>query len=131
MVNYANFRNLAERLIEENGRTLTLLRQDIGNFTDPAKPWADSTEAGEIRFDVLGVVIEFEKEAIDGETVRLGDKQILIAAKSVEDESGSTTNIDIEDYDIILDGTVRWTIVQVELIEPGPSRILYEVHVSR
>ncbi len=131
MVNYANFRNLAERLIEENGRTLTLIRMDQGNPTDPAKPWADSTEAAEERFDVTGVIIAFEKEAIDGETVRLGDKQILIAAKSVEDDSGSATNIDIEDYDVVLDGTVRWTIVIAELIEPGPLRILYDIHVRR
>ncbi len=131
MVNYANFRNLAERLIEENGRTLTLIRMDQGNPTDSAKPWAGSTEAAEERFDVTGVIIAFEKEAIDGETVRLGDKQILIAAKSVEDDSGSATNIDIEDYDVVLDGTVRWTIVIAELIEPGSLRILYDIHVRR
>ena len=131
MVDYANFRNLAERLIEENGRTLTLVLQDQGNLTDPNKPWRDSTEAAEIRFDVLGVFVKFDNEAIDGETVRLGDKQVLIAAKSVEDESGSAPNIEIEDYDFLLDGTARWNIVNVELIEPGPVRILYEAHVRK
>ena len=131
MVNFVNFRNLAERLIEKNGRTLTLVRSDRGNLVDPAEPWRDSTDAAEITFDVIGVFIEFEKENIDGEVVKRGDKQVLIAAKSVEDDSGGASDIDIEDYDFVLDGAVRWRIMQVELIEPGPLRIMYDIQVRR
>ena len=131
MVNFVNFRNLAERLIEKNGRTLTLVRSDRGNPVDPTEPWRDSTDAAEITFPVIGVFIEFEKENIDGEIVKRGDKQVLIAAKSVEDDSGGASDIDIEDYDFVLDGTVRWRIMQAELIEPGPLRIMYDIQVRR
>lgn len=131
MVNYASFRLLAERLIEENGRDLSLIRRDQGNPVDPAKPWRDSTEAAEITVVVKGVVIEFEKEDFDGSLVRRGDKRILIADKSVIDEGGSATNLKIEDYDHILDGTVRWKILDANVIEPGDTRIMFDLQVRQ
>ena len=129
-LDYTSFQNLAERLIEANGRTLSLVRRDQGNPTDPAKPWRGSTEADEITVVVTGVVVEFEKEDFDGSLVRRGDKRILIADKSVNDES-SASNLQIEDYDHVLDGSVRWKIINAELIEPGPLRIMYDLHVRQ
>lgn len=131
MVDYVSFRNLAERLIEENGRTLSLVRRDQGNPVDPAKPWRSSTEVAEITVSVLGVFIEFEKEDFDGSLVRRGDKRILIADKSVIDEGGSAANLQIEDYDHVLDGTVRWKILTVNLIEPGAIRIMFDLQVRQ
>ncbi len=131
MVDYTAFRNLAERLIEANGRTLSLVRRDQGNPTDPAKPWRGSTDAAEITVVVKGVVIEFEKEDFDGTLVRRGDKRILIADKSVIDEGGGATNLKIEDYDHVLDGGTRWKIMKAELIEPGPLRIMFDIHVRQ
>ena len=130
MVDYVSFQNLAERLIEENGRTLSLVRLDQGNPTDPAKPWRGSTEADEITVVVTGVVIEFEKEDFDGTLVRRGDKRILIADKSVTDESNAS-NLKIEDYTFVLDGSVRWKIITAVLIEPGPLRIMYDLQVRQ
>jgi len=130
-LDYVSFQNLAERLIEENGRTISLVRRDQGNPTDPAKPWRGSTEADEITVVVKGVFIEFEKEDFDGSLVRRGDKRILIADKSVTDEGGSSSNLKIEDYDHVLDGLVRWKIITAELIEPGPLRIMYDLQVRQ
>lgn len=130
MVDYASFRLLAERLIEANGRELTLVRRDQGNLTDPAKPWRGSTEADTITVVVKGVFTEFEKEDFDGTLVRRGDKRVLISDKSVSDES-SALNLKIEDYDHILDGKVRWKIMKPELIEPGDTRIMYDIHVRQ
>jgi len=131
MVNYASFRLLAERLIEENGRDLSLVRRDQGNPVDPAKPWRDSTEAAEITVVVKGVVIEFDKEDFDGSLVRRGDKRILIADKSVIDEGGSATNLQIEDYDHILDGSTRWKILDANTIDPGDTRIMFDLQVRQ
>ncbi len=130
-LDYVSFRNLAERLIEANGRTLSLVRRDQGNPADPAKPWRGSTEAAEITVVVKGVFIEFEKEDFDGALVRRGDKRVLIADKSVIDEGSSAANLKIEDYDHILDAGVRWKIMQAELIEPGPIRIMFDLHVRQ
>lgn len=130
-LDYASFRLLAERLIEANGRDLSLVRRDQGNFTDPAKPWRGSTEADTITVIVKGVFIEFEKEDFDGTLVRRGDKRILIADKSVIDEGGSAVNLKIEDYDHVLDAAVRWKIITAVLIEPGDTRIMFDIHVRQ
>ena len=131
MVNYASFRLLAERLIEENGRNLSLVRRDQGNPTDPAKPWRTSTETAEITVVVKGVVVEFDKEDFDGSLVRRGDKRILIADKSVIDEGGGAVNLQIEDYDHVLDGTVRWKILDANTIDPGDTRIMFDLQVRQ
>ena len=131
MVDYVSFQNLAERLIEANGRTISLVRRDQDNPADPAKPWRGSTEAATITVVVKGVFIEFEKEDFDGTLVRRGDKRVLIADKSVIDEGGSAANLKIEDYDHILDGGVRWKIMKAELIEPGPLRIMFDLQVRQ
>ncbi len=131
MVDYASFRLLAERLIESNGRELSLVRRDQGSLIDPAQPWRGSTEADEITVVVKGVFIEFEKEDFDGTLVRRGDKRVLISDKSVSDEGGSAANLKIEDYDHILDGGTRWKIMTVELIEPGDTRIMFDIHVRQ
>lgn len=130
-LDYTSFRNLAERLIESNGRTLSLVRRDQDNPTDPAKPWRGSTEAGTITVIVKGVFIEFDAEDFDGTLVRRGDKRVLIADKSVTDEGGNALNLKIEDYDHILDGGTRWKIMRAELIEPGPLRIMFDIHVRQ
>ena len=130
-LNYTRFRALAERLIEENGRTLKLVRKDQGNPTDPAKPWRGSTGAADITFDVIGVVIDFEKDEVDGTLVRRTDKRILVAAKSVTDEGGSAVTLNIEDYSDVLDGTTRYRIVNPSVIEPGALRILYDLHARQ
>lgn len=131
MVSYPNLKDLAERLIEANGRDLTLVRRDQANPVDPNEPWRGSTEAAEISFVVKGVFTEFEKEDFDGTLVRRGDKRVLIADQSVLDESGAASNLKIEDYDHILDNGVRWKILSVETIQPGPTRIFYDIHVRQ
>lgn len=128
---YAKFRLLAERLIEENGRTITLVRQDQGNPADAAKPWRASTNANEITTDVIGVFTDFEKEDFEGTLIRRGDKRVLIAAKSVEDATSGSLNVKVEDFDAILDDGVRWKILTADLIEPGSSRIMYDVQVRQ
>jgi len=130
-LNYTSFRALADRLISENGRNLSIVRRDQANPVDAAKPWRASTEAGTITTVVVGVFIEYEKEDFDGSLVRRGDKRVLIAAKDVEDETTGTLNVKVEDYDHILDGDVRWKIIDAKLIEPGNLRIMYDVQVRQ
>jgi hypothetical protein len=130
-LNYANFRALADRLIGENGRDLTIVRRDQANLTDPAKPWRGSTEADTITTVVKGVFIEYEKEDFDGSLVKRGDKRVLIAASDVEDETSGTLSVKVEDYDHVLDGGTRWRILSAELIEPGNLRIMYDVQVRQ
>lgn len=130
-LNYTRFRALAERLIEENGRTLQLVRKDQGNPVDSDKPWRESTGAADITFDVIGVFIDFESDEVDGTLVLRTDKRVLIADKSVTEEGGSASNLKIEQYSDILDGGIRYAIVNPTVIEPGNQRIMYDLQVRQ
>ena len=128
-LDYANFRLLAERLINENGRSMTLTRKDQDNPTDPTKPWRTSTEVAEISFPVVGVFIDYEKDEVDGTLILRGDKRVLVAAKDIDDQS--PTNTKVEDYNSITDGTVVYRIINAQVIEPGDTRILYDLQVRQ
>ena len=132
-INYTAFRLLAERLINENGRSLTLQREDQVNPVDVAEPWraADPAGANIVSLTVLGVFIEYEKEDFDGSLVRRGDKRVLVAAKDTEDVRTGTENILVEDFDTLLDGAEIWKIITVEVIEPGPLRVMYDLQVRK
>lgn len=130
-LDYTRFRALAERLIEENGRTLQLVRKDQGNFNDSDKPWRGSTGADDITFDVIGVAIDFEADEVDGTLVLRTDKRFLIADKSVTEEGGSASNLNIEEYSDVLDRGTRYAIVNPTVIEPGNERIMYDLQVRQ
>lgn len=131
MVDFTSLRLTAERLILENGRTLTLKREDQVTFDDPNQPWRTSSLTNQVSLAVLGVFTEYEKEDFDGSLVRRGDKRVLVAAKDTEDAQTGTENIKIEDFDTLLDGTEVWKIITVEVIEPGSLRILYDIQVRK
>lgn len=129
-LDYTKFRAVAEQLITDNGRALTLVRKDQGNPADPAKPWRASTGAADVSLAITGVFIDFEQEDFDETLVRRGDKRVLAAASQVETVAGASFD-EIEDFDYVLDGTDRWDIVQVNVIEPGSLRILYDIQVRK
>ena len=130
MVNYVSLANLAERLIEENGRTFTLV-QAGETAVDPAKPYGPDTTAGQTRHTVLGVITEFENEDIDGTLIRRGDKRCLIAHNSIVDVASGTESLIIEEFDTLEDGTEVWKIEGVETIHPGDTRIMYDLQLRK
>jgi hypothetical protein len=83
----------------------------------------------DITVNVIGVVVPFDTEQIDGTLVKRKDKQAFVAAKSVSDEA--PLNLNIEEYDAMLDGTTRYQIVESETLEPGSQRILYTLQVRQ
>jgi hypothetical protein len=131
-INYTRFRAVAERLIEENGRSMSLRRMDQGNPADPLRPWRASDGDDNIALTVIGVFIDFDLEDIDGTLVKQGDKRVLVAATSVEDAAEVGMDFDeVEDFDSLFDGSENWKIVKVNVIEPGTLRILYDIQVRK
>ena len=130
MVNYVSLANTAERLIEENGRTFTIVRAGE-TAVDPAKPYGPDTSAGETRHSVLGVIIEFENEDIDGALIRRGDKRCLIAHNSIVDAASGADSLIVEEFDTLEDGTEVWKIEGVEAIHPGDTRIMYDLQLRK
>ncbi len=130
MVDYVSLAKTAERLIEENGRTVTLV-QAGETAVDPAKPYGPDTSVGQTRHTVLGVITEFDNEDIDGTLIRRGDKRCLIAHNSIVNVASGAESIVIEDFDTLEDGTEVWKIEGVDTIHPGDIRIMYDLQLRK
>lgn len=134
-VDYAKAAALALRLINENGRAITLVK--LGQTPgDVNKPWRSNTtnrtvpEAEEAAFGVFvppsGSGLGFMSE--DSELVKTSEQILLVAAAGV-------VGYKVEDFNEVIDPedavNTRWRITGVELLKPGSTRILYAIGVKR
>lgn len=117
---YSSLAALAKRLIEFYGRALTLTK-DSATPTDASKPWRGTT--GVTSTAPIGVVLDFNFKEVDGTKIRRGDKQAFIAS--------SSTIEDLRYYDRLVDGTDEWNIINVNTLEPGSLRLLYQLHLRQ
>lgn len=128
MVNFTSLRSVAERLIDENGRDVTITKRDRTD-DDPAKPWRGPPSPGtDVSVTVKAVLFDFDEADVDGQLVRRGDKRALVAAKVVEEANATSI---LEEFDTLTDGSIKLKVVSVTIIEPGPLRILYDVQLRR
>lgn len=126
----ADFRALAKRLIDANGRTVTITR--LSNApANPAQPWRgpndprDSAEgaqsvSGLAAFVPLGggdLGIKFSELEPD-------DKVLLFPAA---DDGGNN----LEDFDEVVDGTTRYRIIETQILQPGATRFMYFFRVAQ
>jgi hypothetical protein len=131
MVNITNLRLVAEKLIEANGRTISLVRRDEVTPLDNTKPWRANTTTTQVTISVIGAFIDFDNDDLDGTIIRRGQKRILISAKSAE-EAGVNSLTDIENYDRMVDSdNTSWSVKQVSVIQPGLEKVAYDMRVSR
>jgi hypothetical protein len=134
-VNYTNAALLAGRLLEENGRPLTLVK--LGQTPDDSdKPWRGTTDARnvpEAQIEAYGVFAPASGGGLgfvaeDSEMVRLSEQIVLVAATAL-------SGYKVEDFNEIIDPedsiNTRWRITKVEMLKPGPVRILYAIGVKR
>lgn len=120
---------LAERLIGKFGRTVTLVRRDRTSG-DAAQPWRGPADPGTDESVTLkAVLLDFDSENVDGRLVRHDDMKALVAAKDVTDALPAAALI--EEYDRLVDGTFEWAIQGVKSLQPGDTRIAYELHLRK
>lgn len=134
-VDYAKAAQLALRLIQENGRAITLVY--LGQTPeDPAKPWRGNTDARnnpKAQVDTYGAFVPPSGAGLgflsqDSELVKRAEQILLIAAQSVLGYNVEEFNEVIDPEDLV---NTRWRIDMVEMLKPGPLRILYAVGVKR
>ena len=121
----ADFNKLAltaKRLIDANGRQVTLIK--YGN--DPAdsdKPWRGRNDYHEA--EVVGFASFVSDSFLKNvDSIKRESNFALFAA---EDDEGN----DLETFDVIDDGGIIWKIIQTELIAPATKRVLYQFEVKR
>lgn len=120
-VNYARISSVADKLIKNNGRDITLTKKDR-TAADPAKPWrGGGTTTTSIT--VKGIVLNDREFDADDTLIRRGNRVALISAKSAASN-------DITTFDQMVDGTSTIKIVNVTELKPGPVSILYMLELE-
>lgn len=128
MVDITSLRSTAERLISENGRDVTLVKRDR-TAGDGAKPWRGPASPGtDVSVTAKAVFVDFEEGDFAATLVRRGDKRALVSAKVIEDINSAAA---LEEFDVVLDGDVEWKIISTTVIEPGSSRVLYDMQLRK
>lgn len=131
---YSEAQQVAKDLIEEfaAGRTLTILTSD-SRANDPDKPWRGSkfphTEAPEDTdpdpnpnaVTAPGVIIAYDEPT--EEQLARGSMRCLVAY------TGMDQAVDVSRAHAIKDGERVWSINSVNILQPGPSVIIYEFEV--
>jgi hypothetical protein len=124
MADYVKFAETAKRLIEKNGRTLTLVKADRAP-ADAAKPWNGPAEPGApVRVDGKGVQWDYKLTEIGGDTVKQGDKRFLFATNSFQGH-------DLKTFNFVIDGTDEWSIANAEIVKPGDTEIIAILQVRK
>jgi len=117
----------AQRLIEANGRAVTVIKFGTDS-QDQDKPWRGQNEyreaevPGAMAFIPKTQVLTTRAENVDG--VVRETQYSLFAAENDGDH-------DLEHFNVIEDGDTLWRIVSVELISPADKRVMYIFEVKR
>lgn len=126
MANYTRMAATAKRLIEKNGRTVTLVRLSRSAL-DTNKPWRGpdpDPDPAPAAITCKAVIVPYEAKELEGSLIRNGDKRAFIADTSLPDH-------DLEKFDTLIDGGDTYKIVSVALFNPGDVRLLYEIQLRR
>ena len=128
---YAGLQEDASALIDEFGRSVTLVKFDE-TPADAAKPWrgdltprlapSDSVVVNGVFSDLSASKFGFNVDKLD--FADRSDQVVLISPPT-------TVTQNLEEFDEIIDGTVRYKIEGVKILKPGSVRMLYIFGVSR
>ncbi len=122
--NYARLALTAQRLIEGAGASVTVVRQSRA-LVDADAPHRGYTPS-EATYSVIAVEKDYKESSIDGESIKVGDKKLVIAALSVSQAVGSFTP---KRADTIRISSKDWQVVVVTEKKPGDTVISYELQV--
>lgn len=122
----------ALRLAKNFGRMVSIVKfAEVP--ADVNKPWRGNLTPREDPLASTNVFMVFvqpssaEELGLSITKFGLTDRQGQIAIFA----PGPSDSIEYEGYDEIIDGTVRWKIVDVEVLKPGPLRMVYFFKVER
>ena len=135
-VDYDKLALTAQRLIQENGRAITLKRNDR-TTADPAKPWNGPTtvEAPTSDLSLYGVFVPPNTVRQFGLTA-LGQGTELIDLLKFREQIIITSQgqVDIRNYDRVVDSgypNENWSLTGMQVLRPGNTYILAFIGVRR
>ena len=129
--NYAALATVALNLVTKFGRQVTIVKF-AETVADVNKPWRGNLSPRETPLASGTVYMAFvhpssaEELGLNIEKFGMVDRQAQIGIMA----PGSDATV-FEDYDEVVDGTVRWKIADVEVLKPGPVRMVYFFRLER
>ena len=132
MVDFTKLATTAQRLVSENGRTVTIV-QLSKDLDDPTKDWRgkhdpranpeDSISATAVFVDPASFSsLGFKTDA--REEVKRSEQIALVAL-------GSGTVKDLTTFDEVQDGDINWSIIFSEKLQPGSQVLLFTLGLKR
>lgn len=120
---------LAAKLIDKHGAAVVITMRSPTPLRDNAKPWRGST--GSATVSVKAVQYPYTEEEAPDVNFRRGNSRFLIAENDLQGDSQFAT-VDLTQATSIDDNAGHvWSIDDVEIIQPGATRVLYHVRVRR
>jgi len=124
-VSVASLQALADRLIDRHGRTVVFTKSGTTAVAS-GKPWLGVTNSAAsdtpgTETEVRAAFLNYREKAVDGTIIRRGDKRCLV----------SGTVVGLETMNAVRDGLSTWQIVDVDVLEPGDGRMLYDFQVRQ
>lgn len=120
-------------LVSEFGRSVTFQRfdQSAGNVLKPWDGPSDVTASPDATLTADAVFVEPESAVELGLTVE--DSELFKTSEKIMIVAPPTTftTDDLETFNAVIDGTIRWRIEQVTKLKPGATTLLYFVGVAR
>lgn len=130
MVDLAPIIATAQRLITENGRSVTLVQLDK-DPPDTDKPWAGPTDPRAVPEATLTLDAVFVEPS---SATRLGlssDASELVKRSTQILIVSPGASADLTIYTEVTDGSIIWKITTVEVLKPGSSVALGFIGVKR
>lgn len=123
MANFVKLAATAQRLIDKNGRTATIVKQG-STPVDATKPWRGQDTTHLAQVTGKAVFVEPSKRVANVDQTKRAEQVAYFAANG---DAGQA----LETFDLIVDGSVIWKILRAELLRPADKKLLYIFEVSR
>lgn len=115
---YAPLRKRGADLIERFGQTVTIRRYTT---EAPAHGWERGTTTASDS-TAKGVMLAYAERLINGETIRAGDRLVLLSPDSPV--------VPTQDDRLVIGG-LEFAVIAVEALNPGGTPLYYKVQVRR
>lgn len=117
-MNYKALRKEVTGLLKEFGQKFRLIRQQ-NISSDPVT--GTVTGSGQTSFTLVGVILTYAANLVDGEVIRVDDRLAYVQA-DVRPELG----------DVLIDNTGQeWNVVNYDSVEPAGVSVLYTLQLRR
>lgn len=126
MADFVALAAVAKRLIDANGRSVTLIKQGT-TPQDADQPWRGQANYPQAQVTGIAAFVpatQLLTWKVDWDGFKKGVNYFLFPAS---DDGGHQ----LEYFDQLVDGDIHWRIIHVEVVGPAATRVVYMIEVAR